>query len=97
MIYLAKLYAGESDSDTSPRSHDAKTNATISPNVAQDIVTALKALPREAVDRFLKKFDVQRIKDLPALQVDKAHAFVEQLQTEFAAPAATETETDPFA
>jgi hypothetical protein len=30
-------------------------------------------------------------------QVEKARAFVEQLQTELAAPAATETEVDPFA
>jgi hypothetical protein len=39
----------------------------------------------------------QRIKDLLASQAEKARAFVEQLQTELAAPAATEPETDPFA
>ena len=65
--------------------------------MAQAIATQLKALPREAVDRFLQKFGVQRIKDLPAAQVEKARAFVEQLQTELAAPAASETEGDPFA
>jgi hypothetical protein len=40
---------------------------------------------------------VQRIKDLPAVQVAKARAFVEQLQAEFAVPAAPATEIDPFA
>ena len=63
----------------------------------QGLVTALKALPREATDKFLAKFGVQRIKDLPTSQVEKARAFVEQLQTESAAPAAAETEVDPFA
>ena len=69
----------------------------MAPNVAQGLVTALKALPREATDKFLAKFGVQRIKDLPTSQMEKARAFVEQLQTESAAPAAAETEVDPFA
>jgi len=99
---LAKLYAAESDDkstslDSYDKKADAKSDGTISPNVAQSIVTSLKALPREAVDRFLQKFGVQRIKDLPTAHLDKARAFVEQLQTEFAAPAAEETAVDPFA
>ena len=99
---LAKLYAGESDDkgsslDSFDKKADAKSDGPISPNVAQGIVTALKALPREATDRFLQKFGVQRIKELPTSQVEKARAFVEQLQTESAAPAADETEVDPFA
>ena len=97
---LAKLYSGEADGGgakggQSLDSYDKKS--AISPNVAQGLVTALKALPREATDKFLAKFGVQRIKDLPASQVEKARAFVEQLQTESAAPAAAETEVDPFA
>jgi hypothetical protein len=98
---LAKLYAGEAnDKGTSLDSFDKKTEAKDGPvatNVAQGIVTALKALPREATDKFLAKFGVQRIKDLPASQVEKARAFVEQLQTERATPAANETDVDPFA
>lgn len=98
---LAKLYSGESEGGAkggqSLDSFDKKADGAISPNVAQGIVTALKALPREATDRFLAKFGVQRIKDLPSAQVEKARAFVEQLQEESAAPAATETEVDPFA
>ena len=98
---LAKLYSGESEGGAkggqSLDSFDKKADGAISPNVAQGIVTALKALPREATDRFLAKFGVQRIKDLPSAQVEKARAFVEQLQTESAAPVAAETEVDPFA
>ena len=102
---LAKLYSGEADGgakggqslDSYDKKSDAKGDGTVAPNVAQGLVTALKALPREATDKFLAKFGVQRIKDLPASQVEKARAFVEQLQTELAAPAATETEVDPFA
>ncbi len=99
---LAKLYSGESDDkgtslDSFDKKADANGDGTASPNVAQAIATALKALPREATDRFLQKFGLQRIKELPTSQVEKARAFVEQLQTELAAPAATETEVDPFA
>lgn len=103
---LAKLYSGEGDDggakgsqslDSYDKKAEAKGDGAISPNVAQGLVTALKALPREATDKFLAKFGVQRIKDLPTSQVEKARAFVEQLQTESAAPAAAETEVDPFA
>jgi len=97
---LRRLYAGEGSGNSAGASSldtfDQKVNATIEPKVAQGIATQLKALPREAVDRFLEKFGVQRIKDLPAAQVEKARAFVEQLQTELTAPRATETEIDPF-
>jgi len=101
---LAKLYSGESEGGAkggqSLDSFDKKTDAkdgAVAPNVAQGIVTALKALPREATDKFLAKFGIQRIKDLSAAHVEKARAFVEQLQSESAAPAAAETEVDPFA
>lgn len=98
---LAKLYSGESEGGAkggqSLDSFDKKADGAISPNVAQGLVTALKALPREATDKFLAKFGVQRIKDLPTSQVEKARAFVEQIQTESAAAAAAETEVDPFA
>jgi hypothetical protein len=95
---LEKLYTeGEAGGSAPLGSYDQKADGTVDPKVAQAIATQLKAMPREAVDRFLQKFGVQRIKDLPAAQVEKARAFVEQLQTELSAPAASETEVDPFA
>lgn len=99
---LGKLYSADNSgkSSSSLDSYDKKVEArgegSIAPSIAQSLVTALKALPREAVDRFLAKFGIQKIKDLPAAQVEKARAFVEQLQTELAVPAADADETDPF-
>jgi len=88
---LEKLYASESEGGgTAPiGSYDQKTGGTVDPKVAQAIATQLKALPREAVDRFLQK------RGVPAAQVEKARAFLEQLQTEQAALAASETEVAP--
>ena len=96
---LARLYTEEADGAGAPPlgSYDQKADAAVDPKVAQAIATQLKALPREAVERFLQKFGVQRIKDLPAALADKARAFVDQLQTEFAPPAAASTDVDPFA
>jgi hypothetical protein len=96
---LGKLYAGENEGggSSSLGSYDQKAGGTVDPKVAQAIVAELKALPREAVDRFLQKFGVRRIKDLPAGQVEKARAFVEQVQAELAAPAASDADVDPFA
>lgn len=97
---LSKLYAGEIEGGgggSSLGSYDQKSDGSIDPKIAQAIATQLKALPREAVDRFLQKLGVQRIKDLPAAQVEKARAFVEQLQTESAAPTGDPPEIDPFA
>lgn len=96
---LARLYTEEADgAGAAPLgSYDQKADAAVDPKVAQAIATQLKALPREAVERFLQKFGVQRIKDLPAALADKARAFVDQLQTEFAPPPAASTDVDPFA
>ena len=94
---LAKMYAGDEGSSGSVGSYDRRPSETIEPRVAQDLATQLKALPREAVDRFLQKFPVQRIKDLPGAQIEKARAFVEQLTAEFTAPAPAAGDVDPFA
>jgi hypothetical protein len=101
---LAKLYAGDDEDDGEPvaaiGSYDQSQKPkgkTIELKVAQSIATELKLLPRAAVDRFIAKFGVQRIRDLPGAQVDKALAFIEQLQTEFAVSDAAEIEVDPFA
>ncbi|MFZ5787282.1 MAG: hypothetical protein ACOY3Y_12640 [Acidobacteriota bacterium] len=94
---LDKLY-GDSEDSSSLGSYDRKDDGVIDPGTAQAIATQLKTMPREAADRFCKKFGVTRIKDLPAAQVEKARAFVEVLASEFAAPAAADShETDPFA
>ena len=93
---LEKLYSGESGDGDALGSYDRKADGVVDPKTAQGMVQALKALPREAVDRFCRKFGVSRIKDLPAAQVDKAQAFVEALDAEFNGKA-DEDEIDPFA
>ena len=88
LLDLQKLYeSGPADEPAAP--HDGP----IDPQLAQGLGTALKALPREAVDRFCQKFSVQRIKDLRASQSEMAKVFVEALVTEFSPEAAI----DPFA
>jgi len=91
---LEKLYSGEGSGDLG--SYDRKSGGVVDPKTAQTIVQSLKALPREAVDRFCKKFDIARIKDLPASEVDKAKAFVEALETELGGKN-DGGEVDPFA
>ncbi len=91
---LERFYAGDGDaSGDDLGSYDKKTSSTIDPKTAQVMVQSLKALPRDAVDRFLAKFGVARIKDLPAAQVEKAQAFVDALAEEFK----PSDSVDPFA
>jgi hypothetical protein len=94
---LAKLYSGEGDSggkggavarllrqegrDQERRRHLAQRGAGHRHRAQGAAARGDGQVPQ--------KFGVQRIKDLPASQVEKARAFVEQLQTESAAPAAT--------
>ncbi len=75
-----------------------RSDGPIDPKLAQAMTMQLKTLPREAVDRFLQKFGIQRIKDLPHSHVEKARAFVEVLVEDFTAPGAeSQVEIDPFA
>jgi len=79
---LEKLYSGEEGGGGEFGSYDKKSDGVVDPKTAQAIVQSLKALPREAVDRFLQKFGIGRVKDLPASHVEKARAFVESLASE---------------
>ena len=95
LLDLPKLYAGELEKEPEPE--EAASEGPIDPKLATAIVTQLKAMPRQAVDRFLEQFGIKRIKDLPAPQWERAKAFVEKLVAEFDAPATTPVEVDPFA
>ena len=92
---LEKLYGD--DGGESLGSYDRKGDGAVDPKTAQAIVQSLKALPREAVDRFCEKFGIARIKDLPAAQVEKARAFVETLEAEVNGKDNSNDEIDPFA
>ncbi|MCA9558523.1 MAG: hypothetical protein KC583_08175 [Myxococcales bacterium] len=80
---LERLYSGEGDDGGGLGSYDRKSDGAVDPKTAQAIVQSLKALPREAVDRFCKQLGISRIKDLPAAKIDKARALVEALEAEF--------------
>lgn len=97
LVDLPKLYAGEAETDAAPATEVPAPSGPIDPKLATAIVTQLKAMPRQAVDRFLEQFAIKRIKDLPAAQWERAKAFVEKLVAEFDAPATTPVEVDPFA
>ena len=96
LLDLPKLYAGELDKEPEPAAEVAPSGP-IDAKLATAIVTQLKAMPRQAVDRFLEQFAIKRIKDLPASQWEQAKAFVEKLVAEFDAPATAPAEVDPFA
>lgn len=96
-LYTEDAESGDGGAAAEPSGQAPKTAGTVDPKVAQSFAAQLKSMPRESVDRFLQKFQIQRIKDLPASQVDKARVFVEQLQAEHAAPGVSDADIDPFA
>ncbi|NTX53681.1 hypothetical protein [Myxococcus sp. CA039A] len=95
---IQKLHTAEAAaaaSGTPPTSaSSAKASEPVDVKLAQAMATALKALPREAVDRFLQKFAVQRIRDLPASKGELARAFVDSLVTEYSPESVADV--DPF-
>ncbi|RUO88967.1 hypothetical protein D7Y11_32805 [Corallococcus sp. AB018] len=95
---LPKLYMAEAAAATSGTSPGTSSNARagdpVDVKLAQAMATALKALPREAVDRFLQKFGVQRIRDIPASKGELARAFVDSLVAEYSTESVADV--DPF-
>jgi hypothetical protein len=65
--------------------------------VAEALITILKELPREATDRFLKQFEIRRVRDLPLRHKKAAIEFVDELETQAKQAAAPAAEADPFA
>jgi hypothetical protein len=100
LLDLEELYADEDDAggEDAPSlgSYDEKVSGTVEASPTQALIAQLKALPREAVDKFLQRFGIQRIKDLPAEQMEKASAFVAQLQAEADAATSLSGPADPF-
>jgi hypothetical protein len=72
-------------------------DASIDARVASELVTRLKALPRDAVDTFLKKFGVKRVRDLKASDEKAARALVDGLEGKGKTEPSGTAEIDPFA
>jgi hypothetical protein len=70
-----------------------KQDVPIDSNAVDKMMPRLKVLPRETLDRFLKKFQVQRVKDLRASDAGAAFDFLGTLEAELQRP----QEIDPFA
>lgn len=93
---LRKVTSGEGEGGTDFGSFDKTSDpsANIDARVASELVGRLKALPRDAVDTFLKKFGVQRVRDLKASDEKAARAFVDALEGKGKSGDGT---VDPFA
>lgn len=70
----------------------------IDTKIAQQIGATIKELPdvNTAITKFLKRFDVKKVKDVPASRQQEAIEFVEQLVAE-QTPKTETAEADPFA
>ncbi|MCG8419847.1 MAG: hypothetical protein MJE77_18080 [Proteobacteria bacterium] len=84
---LGQIISGSSEGDfdsydKSEQREDtpkSRTN-TLQPAALEELMGRLKQLPRAAVDRFLGKFGVQRVRDLPSSRKDEAFATLEALE-----------------
>jgi hypothetical protein len=86
-------YEGKQEASTAK--HDApadKQDSPVDSNVVDKMMPRLKMLPRETLDRFLKKFQVQRVKDLRASDEGAAFDFLGKLEADLQRP----QEIDPF-
>ena len=95
---MEQLYGDDgSGGGTQIGSYDKPADGPIDTATSQALVGRLKALPREAVDRFCADMGVKRIKDLPAAKLSQAQALVDKLEAEMRAAHQAPAEVDPFA
>jgi hypothetical protein len=95
---LPKVVSGGSDNFDSYDKGGSGGGETIDARLASQLVGRLKALPRDAVDTFLAKFGVQRVRDLKASDEKAATAFIASLEGKYAEPrGGGAEEVDPFA
>jgi hypothetical protein len=92
---LPKAVAGRGDK---PASADKRSGETIDVRQASELVARLKALPRDAVDSFLSKFAVQRVRDLKRSDEKAAAAFLAAVEGRYTGQTTqANDEVDPFA
>lgn len=93
---LARELESDGGDDDGFENYDKKPAAPrpIDEKTAQSMIVVLKSLPAEAVNEFLGKFGVKRIKDLPADASKAAIAYLDVLRNKFGGAGA---EVDPFA
>lgn len=92
----AKAQSKGNGADAELSSELSSGNGIIDAELAKDLAQRLKELPEESIDKFLGKFGVERIKELPSASAAAAIAFVEALETMRPAAAPKKRAIDPF-
>ena len=85
---LSQIYPDPEDSDfdsyrKQKARQDTKTMGDVSPideSSRDELMARLRQLPRAAIDRFLQKFGVERVRDLPSSSKDDAFHALEALE-----------------
>ena len=94
---LERIVSGNVSEDNNDSYNSTNNDAPIDPQVANEFIPRLKALPREAVDVFCTKFGVSKIRDLKATDEPNARVFLENLEAKYGqSHLSTDTEKDPF-
>ena len=88
---LADIGAGDEEED------EGGAAGPVDAKVAAELVSRLKALPRESVDTFLEQFGVQRVRDLRASDLVAAKQLLGGLEAKIHRQVAAQEEVDPFA
>ena len=94
---LEGVITGDGNSSDTSTSSDNSKNNLIDPKISSEMIVHLKNLPQSAIDDFLKKFYVKRVRDLRAFEQATAWDFIKTLESKYALPTAnSEKEVDPF-
>lgn len=88
--------ADKTKADTKPKPA-ADGDAPIATEDAQALVSRLKVLDRELLNKFLTKFGVAKVKEIKKKDLEDAKAFVTQLEPQPAPAADAKADVDPFA
>jgi hypothetical protein len=92
---LTKAVAG--NKNAAPAASGAKVDAVIDMATASALIGRLKSLPREAVDTFLEKFGVDRVRDLKVSEEKAALTALASLEDKYLGQQGQTEEIDPFA
>lgn len=89
-------YSDSKGGDNNDKSDEPDPDAPIDKDTVAELVTVLKAMPKDDVQKFLAKFGIKQIKLLANKDLDEAHAFIKELKGETSG-GDNEDDDDPFA
>jgi len=91
---LAKAVSRDTDDFDS---YDREVDGTIDESTVSELMPRLKSLPRTALDAWLSKLGIERVKDLKTSDLKAAQSLLEQIETQHQSGNASSKEIDPFA